>query len=154
MKTLTLTPTKVSDEDIHALRRSGWRDEQIFEAAFETSLFALFNRVAETYGLDAPVDELASARAGRTARRRRASPTTPSPNSRAPDSMAHRITQAERFNRAPQAVREGKPRLPAQGPGRMAGVYRGSELFTRSSGSVRRRPVEADRTAAGSGRAR
>ena len=65
VKTLTLSPPKVSDDDIRALRRAGWRDEQIFEAAFETSLFAFFNRMAETYGLDAPVDELASARVGR-----------------------------------------------------------------------------------------
>lgn len=65
VKTLTLSPARVSDEDVRSLRRAGWRDEQIFEAAFETSLFAFFNRMAETYGLDAPVDELASARVAR-----------------------------------------------------------------------------------------
>jgi uncharacterized peroxidase-related enzyme len=65
VKTLTLSPAKVSDDQIRSLRRAGWRDEQIFEAAFETSLFAFFNRMAETYGLDAPVDDLASAPIGR-----------------------------------------------------------------------------------------
>jgi uncharacterized peroxidase-related enzyme len=65
IKTLTLSPAKVGDDEIRALRRAGWRDEQIFEAAFEASLFAFFNRMAETYGLDAPVEELAFAHAGR-----------------------------------------------------------------------------------------
>jgi uncharacterized peroxidase-related enzyme len=66
VKMLTLSPARVTEGDIRSLRRAGWRDEQIFEAAFETSLFAFFNRMAETYGLDAPVDDLASAGAGRT----------------------------------------------------------------------------------------
>jgi uncharacterized peroxidase-related enzyme len=56
LRRLTLTPGDVSDADIRRLKAQGWRDEQIFEAAFDASLFALFNRVAITYGLDYPPD--------------------------------------------------------------------------------------------------
>jgi uncharacterized peroxidase-related enzyme len=51
VKTVTLTPAGVTDAQIAQLRRLGWRDDQIFEAAFETSLFAFFNRMADVYGL-------------------------------------------------------------------------------------------------------
>jgi uncharacterized peroxidase-related enzyme len=51
VKTVTLTPAGVTDQQIAQLRRLGWRDGQIFEAAFDTSLFALFNRMADVYGL-------------------------------------------------------------------------------------------------------
>lgn len=53
---LTLQPGDIGDADIARLRAQGWRDEQIFEAAFDASLFAFFNRVAVTYGLDYPPD--------------------------------------------------------------------------------------------------
>jgi len=56
VRQLTLKPGEVKDEDVARLRRKGWRDEQIFEAAFDTSLFAFFNRLAITYGLDYPPD--------------------------------------------------------------------------------------------------
>jgi uncharacterized peroxidase-related enzyme len=68
---LTLKPGETSENDIKRLRRYGWRDEQIFEAAFDASLFALFNRIASTYGLTAPTDGWKSARANaRVARSR------------------------------------------------------------------------------------
>ena len=51
VKTVTLTPAAVTDAQVVQLRRLGWRDEQIFEATFDTSLFALFNRIADVYGL-------------------------------------------------------------------------------------------------------
>ncbi|MCX6367886.1 MAG: hypothetical protein NTX57_14450 [Armatimonadetes bacterium] len=51
VKRLTLEPAKTSDLDIEALRKAGWTDEQIFEAAFDTALFAFFNRMADAYGL-------------------------------------------------------------------------------------------------------
>ena len=54
---LTLKPGEVSDEDISRLRSAGWKDEQIFEAAFDASLFSFFNRVAATYGLDEAPDD-------------------------------------------------------------------------------------------------
>ncbi|WP_369016174.1 carboxymuconolactone decarboxylase family protein, partial [Armatimonas sp.] len=46
VKRLTLEPAKVSDIDVEALRKVGWTDEQIFEATFDTALFAFFNRMA------------------------------------------------------------------------------------------------------------
>ena len=52
VKKLTLEPAKVRDADVEALRRSGWTDEQVFEASFVTSMFAFFNRMADAYGLD------------------------------------------------------------------------------------------------------
>lgn len=54
---LTLKPGDVSDADISRLRTAGWKDEQIFEAAFDASLFSFFNRVAATYGLDEAPDD-------------------------------------------------------------------------------------------------
>jgi uncharacterized peroxidase-related enzyme len=56
LRRLTLKPGDVTDADVKRLKASGWRDEQIFEAAFDASLFALFNRIAITYGLDYPPD--------------------------------------------------------------------------------------------------
>jgi uncharacterized peroxidase-related enzyme len=56
VRRLTLTPSDVRDDDVRRLRAKGWRDEQIFEAAFDASLFAFFNRLAATYGLDSPPD--------------------------------------------------------------------------------------------------
>ena len=53
---LTLHPGEIADADVARLRAQGWRDEQIFEAAFDASLFAFFNRLAATYGLDYPPD--------------------------------------------------------------------------------------------------
>jgi alkylhydroperoxidase family enzyme len=52
VKTLTLEPAKVTDEQVEGLRKAGWTDDQISEASFDTALFAFFNRMAEAYGLD------------------------------------------------------------------------------------------------------
>ncbi len=54
VRKLTLEPARVRDADVEALRQAGWTDEQIFEASFETALFAFFNRMADAYGLDYP----------------------------------------------------------------------------------------------------
>lgn len=51
---LTLRPAQVRDPDVQALRTAGWKDEEIFEASFITSLFAFFNRMADSYGLEYP----------------------------------------------------------------------------------------------------
>jgi alkylhydroperoxidase family enzyme len=51
---LTLKPADVRDTDVQKLRDGGWKDEEIFEASFITSLFAFFNRMADAYGLDYP----------------------------------------------------------------------------------------------------
>lgn len=55
VETLTLRPAQMTDEATKAVRAAGWSDEEIWEAAFITSLFALFNRMADAYGLDYPV---------------------------------------------------------------------------------------------------
>jgi alkylhydroperoxidase family enzyme len=52
VRVLTLTPAAVRQTHIAQLRRLGWHDGQIFEAAFEASLFAFFNRIASADGLD------------------------------------------------------------------------------------------------------
>jgi alkylhydroperoxidase family enzyme len=52
VKILTLTPSEMRDRDTDKLRKAGWTDPEIFEAAFITSLFAFFNRMADAYGLD------------------------------------------------------------------------------------------------------
>jgi alkylhydroperoxidase family enzyme len=52
VKVLTLEPAKVRDADVERLRTAGWKDDEIFEASFITSLFAFFNRMADAYGLD------------------------------------------------------------------------------------------------------
>jgi uncharacterized peroxidase-related enzyme len=66
---LTRDPGANVDQDIQRLRKLGWRDEQIFEAAFDTALFNFFNRIAATYKLPAPTDgwkpELVQAKADR-----------------------------------------------------------------------------------------
>ena len=54
VEVLTREPSKVSDAMVQRLRMIGWTDEEIFEAAFDTSLFAFFNRMADAYGLDYP----------------------------------------------------------------------------------------------------
>ena len=52
VKVLTLTPADMRDTHTEGLRKVGWTDPEIFEAAFITSLFAFFNRMADAYGLD------------------------------------------------------------------------------------------------------
>lgn len=51
---LTLSPASVSDEDIAALHAAGFSDAQVWEATFTTSIFAMFNRMADAFGLEAP----------------------------------------------------------------------------------------------------
>ena len=52
VRVLTLEPAKMKDERVERLRKVGWTDPQIFEAAYITSLFAFLNRMADAYGLD------------------------------------------------------------------------------------------------------
>ena len=54
VEVLTRAPAQVKDADVQRMRERGWTDEQIFEAAFDTALFAFFNRMADAYGLDYP----------------------------------------------------------------------------------------------------
>ena len=52
VKILTLEPAKTRDTHVERMRKVGWTDEQIFETAYITSLFAFLNRMADAYGLD------------------------------------------------------------------------------------------------------
>lgn len=54
VKVLTLEPAQVRDTHVEAMRKVGWTDEEIFDAAFTTSIFAFYNRMADAYGLDYP----------------------------------------------------------------------------------------------------
>lgn len=51
---LTRHAYKTTAADIARLRTAGWSDEQIAEAVYITALFALFNRVADAFGLEDP----------------------------------------------------------------------------------------------------
>jgi len=42
---------KTTHEDVDALRKAGWTEEQISEAVYITALFAFFNRVADAFGV-------------------------------------------------------------------------------------------------------
>ena len=45
---------RVTDEQVQELRDVGWSDEQIAEAAYDTALFNLFVRLADTFGIEPP----------------------------------------------------------------------------------------------------
>ncbi|RIK45604.1 MAG: hypothetical protein DCC58_05840 [Chloroflexi bacterium] len=51
---LTRTPAAVTDADTQALHAAGFSDAQVWEATFTTSIFALFNRMADAFGLEPP----------------------------------------------------------------------------------------------------
>lgn len=52
--TLTRESHRVREQDIQALRDVGWTDNQIAEAVYVTAMFALFNRIANAFGLVDP----------------------------------------------------------------------------------------------------
>lgn len=52
---LTLTPAGIADADIDALHTAGFSDPQVWEATFTTAIFAMFNRMADAFGLEVPV---------------------------------------------------------------------------------------------------
>jgi len=45
---------KVTDEQVQGLRDVGWTDEQIAEATYVASLFSMFVRLADTFGIEPP----------------------------------------------------------------------------------------------------
>lgn len=51
---LTLAPASISDNDTGTLRSHGFDDAQLWEAAFTTSIFNLFTRMAEAFGIEPP----------------------------------------------------------------------------------------------------
>lgn len=52
--TITTGAHRVTDAKVQALRDVGWTDEQIAEAAYDTALFNLFVRLADTFGIEPP----------------------------------------------------------------------------------------------------
>ena len=52
--TITQHAYRVTDEQVQELRDAGWTDEQIAEAAYDTALFNLFVRLADTFGIEPP----------------------------------------------------------------------------------------------------
>ena len=52
--TITTGAYRVTDAKVQALRDVGWTDEQIAEAAYDTALFNLFVRLADTFGIEPP----------------------------------------------------------------------------------------------------
>jgi alkylhydroperoxidase family enzyme len=51
---LTKHAYRNTPEDVQRLRDAGWSEEQIAECVYITALFALFNRVADAFGLEDP----------------------------------------------------------------------------------------------------
>ena len=54
VKQLTLEPAETTDDQVDALRETGWSDAEIAEAVYVTALFAFLNRVADAFGLQNP----------------------------------------------------------------------------------------------------
>lgn len=54
VETITRHAYKVTDEMVQGLRDEGWTDEQIAEAAYDTALFNLFTRLADTFAIEPP----------------------------------------------------------------------------------------------------
>lgn len=48
---LTREPSAITDADINALRQLGFDDAQLWEATFTTSIFNLFPRMADAFGI-------------------------------------------------------------------------------------------------------
>lgn len=56
---LTLTPAEMNDEDTQRLRAAGLSDAQVWEATFTVSIFSMFNRMADAFGLEPPPSAVA-----------------------------------------------------------------------------------------------
>ncbi len=54
VEVLTRHAHRTTQASVQCLRDAGWTDEQIAECIYVTSLFALFNRVADGFGLADP----------------------------------------------------------------------------------------------------
>lgn len=53
-KQVTLHAHQTTADQIQALRDVGWSETEIAEAIYITALFAMFNRVADAFGLQDP----------------------------------------------------------------------------------------------------
>ena len=56
---LTLRPAEMTDEDTQRLHDAGFSDEQVWEATFTVSIFSMFNRMADAFGLEPPARAIA-----------------------------------------------------------------------------------------------
>jgi uncharacterized peroxidase-related enzyme len=56
---LTLTPAEMRAEDTQRLHASGFSDAQVWEATFTVSIFSMFNRMADAFGLEPPASAVA-----------------------------------------------------------------------------------------------
>lgn len=54
VRLMTERPATNTPENIERLRQVGWTDAQIAEAVYVIGLFAMFNRVADAFGIVAP----------------------------------------------------------------------------------------------------
>ena len=54
VETVTMHAYRVTDDQVQQLRDVGWSDEQIAEAAYDTALFNLFVRLADTFDIKPP----------------------------------------------------------------------------------------------------
>ena len=54
VETITRHAYRVTDEQVQGLRDAGWTDEQIAETAYDSALFNLFVRLADTFGIEPP----------------------------------------------------------------------------------------------------
>ena len=54
VKLVTSHAWRSTPEGVQQLRDVGWLDEQIAEAVYVTGLFAMFNRIADAFGLQDP----------------------------------------------------------------------------------------------------
>jgi alkylhydroperoxidase family enzyme len=52
--TIARAAYRVTDGQVEGLRKVGWTDEQIAEAAYVAALFSLFVRLADTFGIEPP----------------------------------------------------------------------------------------------------
>jgi alkylhydroperoxidase family enzyme len=59
-KKLNDQPALVTDDDVASLHAAGLTDEQVWELTFTVSIFNMFNRMADAFGLLAPAQATAA----------------------------------------------------------------------------------------------
>jgi uncharacterized peroxidase-related enzyme len=53
-------PHAITDDDITSLHAAGLTDEQVWETTFTVSIFNMFNRMADAFGLEPPEHAVAA----------------------------------------------------------------------------------------------
>ena len=61
VRTLTLTPTRVSEAEVAAVYEAGWDEQAVHDAVSVCALFNLMNRLVEGLGITAGADYFATA---------------------------------------------------------------------------------------------